>query len=346
MNFLTSTYLYIEKHPHIPRDWIIPIIIIGISAFCTLLTTPLVRKYANYFKILDFPDDEDRKIHQKPVPRLGGISLFTAIFFTFLATHLTQSSSYSEASSIYALFICSMCIIVFGSLDDKFNLSPRIQLIFLIGIGFLVQYISNASIQIPLHHNQIFAPLGEFSFLLSWIATAIYIFFITKTTDTIDGIDGLATSLAIISSATILIFSTYIHHHFLMFLSASIIGSCLAFLVFNLPPAKIFLGTGGSQLLGFLLASCTLIFPIHNFQTYMYTVPLFLFGVQIFDIFNVIVRRVLSRQPIMQADKRHIHHILIQKGLSHTQTTFLLCFTSLILCLSLVGMVIYLQGRL
>ncbi|MER3466616.1 MAG: hypothetical protein C4340_05745 [Armatimonadota bacterium] len=121
-------------------------------------------------------------------------------------------------------------------------------------------------------------------------------------------------------------------------LCAGVIGAGLGFLRYNWYPAKIFMGTGGAQFLGFFLAAISIQGVVKTAAAVAFLVPLLLFGVPLFDAFLVVIRRAISRAPITQADRRHLHHSLLGRGLSQPQVvtviyaiTFVLCATAVIL---------------
>jgi UDP-GlcNAc:undecaprenyl-phosphate GlcNAc-1-phosphate transferase len=152
----------------------------------------------------------------------------------------------------------------------------------------------------------------------------VYIFVVTKTMDTIDGLDGLASGIAAISAATLSVIATYSGQPRVALVAAAVAGAAIGFLRHNYNPARIFMGTGGAQLLGFCLACLSIVGALKTAAAVAVIVPVLAFGVPIFDAFFVIIRRLISRQPITQADKRHLHHTLMSKGLNQRQTVLVL----------------------
>ncbi len=207
----------------------------------------------------------------------------------------------------------------------------------------------------PLGSTGSWVPLG----MLAIPVTAVYIFVVAKTMDTIDGVDGLAAGIAAIAAATLSIIATYSVHRLapntavaqelgrgfqelprVALVAAAIAGACMGFLRHNYNPAKIFMGTGGAQVLGFTLACISIAGVMKTAAAAALLVPILVFGVPLFDAFFVISRRLLSGQPITQADKRHLHHTLLGQGLSQRQTVWVLYTAAAALCAVLVAVVV------
>jgi UDP-GlcNAc:undecaprenyl-phosphate GlcNAc-1-phosphate transferase len=157
--------------------------------------------------------------------------------------------------------------------------------------------------------------------------------------DTIDGIDGLAAGVAGIAGVTLSIIATYEEQPRVALVAAAIAGASIGFLRHNYNPAKIFMGTGGAQLLGFMLASLSIVGAFKTAAALALFIPILVFGVPIFDAAFVVVRRIVSRQPITQADKRHLHHTLLKKGFSQRQTVWILYTVAAALSLLLLVLV-------
>jgi UDP-GlcNAc:undecaprenyl-phosphate GlcNAc-1-phosphate transferase len=176
----------------------------------------------------------------------------------------------------------------------------------------------------------------------AWAAfgiTAIYIFVVTKTMDTIDGIDGLASGIAAIGGGTLSIIATYEGQPRVALIAAALAGASIGFLRHNYNPAKIIMGTGGAQLLGFVLAALSIVGAMKTAAALMILIPMLVFGVPLFDAVQVVIRRKMSGVPITQADKRHIHHQLLERGLSQRQAVWVLYGIAIVLCGTLIVVV-------
>jgi UDP-GlcNAc:undecaprenyl-phosphate GlcNAc-1-phosphate transferase len=244
---------------------------------------------------------------------------------------------------LVAVLVCGLLLVVLGAYDDVRPMKARWQMLYLLGIGVAVQFFYGniGRVQMvgmdypPFDANMTWIDFG-------WMAipiTAIYIFVVTKTMDTIDGIDGLAAGVAGIAGVTLSIIATYEEQPRVALVAAAIAGSSLGFLRHNYNPAKIFMGTGGAQLLGFMLAALSIVGAFKTAAALALFIPMLVFGVPIFDAAFVVVRRIISRQPITQADKRHLHHTLLKKGYSQKQTVWILYTVAAALSLVLLVLV-------
>jgi UDP-GlcNAc:undecaprenyl-phosphate GlcNAc-1-phosphate transferase len=227
-------------------------------------------------------------------------------------------------------------LVVVGALDDVHEYKAKVQAALLLGAGLLVQLFGTRSARVQIatlaeplgsHHSYyVFFPIA------AALMTAVYIFVVTKTMDTIDGLDGLAAGMAAISAITLCVIAGYGGQPRVAIVAGAIGGSAIGFLKHNYNPAKIFMGTGGAYVLGFMLACLSIVGALKTAAVVSFLIPVTVFGVPIFDAFFVITRRILSRQPITQADKRHLHHTLLGTGLSQKQTVLVLYAVAIVLC--------------
>lgn len=312
-----------------------------IALIVTLVATPLVIRLAAVAGAIDKPGEE-RRIHSNPTPRWGGLAIYLGVLAAWLLvypmSHRSPDAALVGPYTVNSLWIMGIgfAIVAFGMLDDKYQLPASWQALFLLGCGIALGHPSLGNIRIegfsvPFMAND--APGGyvAFSELNSVIFTAIFVFIIAKTMDTIDGIDGLAAGIAAITATTMLILSLY-KQPLVGVLSAGAVGSCLGFLRYNYHPARIFMGTGGAQFLGFFLAALSVQGVVKTAAAVALLVPLTLFGVPVFDAIFVVIRRIASRQPITRADKRHLHHSLLGRGLSQRQAVWVLYAAAILLC--------------
>jgi UDP-GlcNAc:undecaprenyl-phosphate GlcNAc-1-phosphate transferase len=335
-----------------------PLITGLIAMLVSWFLTPIVRKLAIEKGAVDDPTSDDRRVHTEPTPRWGGLAIYGGIF---AAVALVLPFAYKGHELlppyVFGIGICGACIVVMGALDDLYQYRASIQAAFLLAMGLLVQFFVGNSGHVQIHG--IANPIDHSWIDFGWVAypiTAIYLFVVTKTMDTIDGIDGLAAGMAAIAGATLSIIATYFVLKFtgaqahqlgptyvelprIALIAAAIAGAALGFLRHNYNPAKIFMGTGGAQLLGFTLGAISIVGVLKTAAAVALVIPVLAFGVPIFDAFFVVVRRLLSRQPITQADKRHLHHTLLGKGLSQRQTVWVLYLAAMALCFVLLVVV-------
>lgn len=303
-----------------------PLLTAGIALVVSWIATPLVSKLAVNRGAVDDPTRDDRRVHTTITPRWGGIAIYLGILVALLAVLPLAFPKGPFPAYLIGLLGIGAVITAAGAVDDLVQLSAAKQLLILLGCGIAIQFIYDPAgrVQIqgfgnPLSHAWL--PLGP---VAAALITAFYLFVVSKTTDTIDGIDGLTAGIAVISSATLAIIAIYAGQPRVALISGAIGGASLGFLRYNYNPARIFMGTGGAQLLGFMLASISIVGALKTAAAFAVVVPMLAFGVPIFDAGFVVTKRLLSGVPITQADKRHLHHTLLTKGLSQRQAVAVL----------------------
>ena len=294
-----------------------------LSAVISYLVTPFVIRLAYKIGAIDVPKD-NRRVHKKPIPRLGGLSIAISFFITLLLFS-------TITKEMLVLFLSLSIIIVMGIIDDVKGLGAKIK--FLIQIfaatlvavfAFRIKFLANPFE--PMHYWF----LGNFSIPL----TVFWIVGITNTVNLIDGLDGLAAGISAISSMTLALILFKNGDYFFTLILIALIGSILGFLPFNFDPTKIFMGDTGSLFLGFTLSVVSMNATIKSAAALAVFIPIITLGIPIFDTTFAIIRRAKNNQPIMQADKGHLHHRLLNKGLSQKQTVLILYMMSVLLGLS------------
>lgn len=320
-----------------------------IALAVTWLLTPWVRSLAVARGAVDNPKSDDRRIHKEPIPRWGGLAIYAGLVVSLLVavTIAYWSAPVRFPWWLVGLVVVGGALVVVGALDDLYQYKAKIQAGLLLLAGFAIQLfvgprelhsitrVQIATLGIPFHPNEYWrlAPIA------AALLTAFYIFVVTKTMDTIDGVDGLAAGLATISATTLTIIAVYGGQPRVAIVAAALGGSALGFLKHNFNPARIFMGTGGAYVLGFTLACLSIVGALKTAAAASLLIPALVFGVPIFDAFFVIVRRLASGQPITQADKRHLHHTLLKRGLSQKQTVWVLYLATGILCLTALALI-------
>ncbi|MCH8979536.1 MAG: undecaprenyl/decaprenyl-phosphate alpha-N-acetylglucosaminyl 1-phosphate transferase [Armatimonadetes bacterium] len=305
-----------------------PLLVAAIAVAVTWFVTPVVRRFAIKHNAVDDPAQDDRRVHTEVTPRWGGIAIFVGLLASLLAVLPFAYPTSPFPNYLLAMFVAGAAIVVIGALDDLHQYRAWVQLAYLLAIGVGVQFFfsSVGRVQIPGMDWPPFSPDKVWTDF-GWIAipiTAIYIFVVTKTMDTIDGIDGLAAGVAGIAGVTLVIIAVREEQPRVALIAAATAGSAIGFLRHNFNPAKIFMGTGGAQVLGFMLAALSIVGAFKTAAALALFIPLLIFGVPILDAVFVVVRRLISRQPVTQADKRHVHHALMGRGLSQRQTVWIL----------------------
>ena len=320
-----------------------PLLTALIALVVSWLLTPYVRNLAIRRGAVDDPKVDDRRVHKDPIPRWGGLAIYAGIVVALL---VVLPFAYPKTIAFPPYLVGVLCIsgllVLVGALDDLYQYKAKIQALVLLLAGVAIQFFYDPAtlaamggrVQIMTLGNPLdTTPSSYWSLgLLSIPLTAIYIFVVTKTMDTIDGIDGLAAGIAAISAGTLTMIAAYSEQPRVAIIAAAIGGSAIGFLRHNYNPAKIFMGTGGAYVLGFTLACLSIVGALKTAAAFSLFLPVLVFGVPIMDAFIVIIRRLLSGQPITQADKRHLHHTLLGKGLSQRQTVWVLYAAAAALC--------------
>ena len=316
-----------------------PLLTAAIAMTVSWVLTPYVRSFAVSKGAVDDPKRDDRRIHKEPLPRWGGLAIYAGILVSLVAVlPFAYPRGIPFPTYLIGILVIGAGLVVFGAMDDLKEYKARIQLIVLLGAGLLVQVLHSTArdrvrietLGVPLTTDHIVLGLAAIPL------TALYIFVITKTMDTIDGVDGLAAGIAIIASGTLVLVAVYGKNPHAAIMAGSIAGAAAGFLRHNYNPAKIIMGTGGAYILGFMLACVSIVGALKTAVAFSLIIPGLVFGVPIFDAFFVITRRLLSGQPITQADKRHLHHTLLKKGLSQRQTVWVLYVAAAALCIVLL----------
>ena len=343
LNFLLDV-----KAPEVMGGFRWPMLAGLVALIVSWVLTPYVKRFAIAKGAMDDPKLDDRRVHKEPIPRWGGLAIYAGILVSLLIV-LPFAFPKTTPFPMYliGMLLVGAAVVVVGALDDLYQYPAKVQALFLLAAGVAIQlfrgpsgHVMIGSFVIPFTHTLV--PLSSTHVLTIFLAiplTAIYIFVVAKTMDTIDGVDGLASGIAAIAAATLMVISVYGAQPRVAIVAAAITGSAVGFLRHNYNPAKIFMGTGGAQLFGFLLACLSIVGALKTAAAVAIIVPVFVFGVPIIDAAIVVIRRVLSGQPITQADKQHLHHQLLKKGLSQRQTVWVLYSAALLLCILIIVVV-------
>lgn len=287
--------------------------------------TPLARRLAIKVGALDVPKSE-RKIHKNPMPYFGGIAMFVAIvscMIVFLPRNETN----------IAIIVGSSLLVLVGIVDDMYDMPAKIKLGFQIIAAIIAVYggVRITFITNPFHITGMT--------MLTWLAipiTIIWIVGVTNTVNLIDGLDGLAAGISGIAALSLLLTAITKGYDAIMIQCAIIAGAAFGFLPHNFNPAKIFMGDTGSMLLGYLLSVTAIQGMVKSTAAITLIVPVLCIGIPILDTFFAIVRRLINKKPIMEADKGHLHHQLMRRGFSQKQTVLILYGISAILGLTAV----------
>ena len=229
--------------------------------------------------------------------------------------------------NILSLIIGSTIILISGLLDDKYSISPKAKIAFQLAAGLMIALSGS---QIEFFTNIISTKEVVWLKYLSIPVTLFWICGITNTVNLIDGLDGLAAGVSLISAVSLMCIALKMNHVAVAIIAAAVGGSCLGFLPYNFNPAKIFMGDTGALYLGFMLSYISIQGVMKYATTLMIFVPVLVLGVPVFDTAFAMIRRYISGKKIFDADKGHLHHRLLALGLTQRQTVLILYAISLI----------------
>ncbi len=281
------------------------------STVLSLITTPIVIRVAWWLNIVDTPGI--RKVHSKPVPRIGGVAIFVSMMglvipVLFLPNVIGDSFRLVQ-SKVVALLVAAGFVFLVGLVDDVKGLRVRVK--------FLVQFIAAlivccAGIRIKsiTLTDSLVVNFGWFS----WPLTLLWIVGITNAINLSDGLDGLAAGISAIVCGVIAIFAIHSGQVVMAVLMLALLGSLTGFLFFNFSPAKIFMGDCGSMFLGFTIASSSVMCSTKSSALVGLALPVLVLGIPIFDTLLSILRRFLDRRSLFAPDRSHFHHRLLALG--------------------------------
>lgn len=308
------------------------IITFALAFIVAFSATPIVRRLA--FKVggVDIPKD-NRRMHKKPIALMGGLAIISGFVVSLGFDLLTSSNIITPGREIAGMMTGIAIIMLMGVLDDTRTLKAWVKLAFQIIAAACVVTISGTRISV-LTNPFSADPYIELSPYISIPLTILWIVGITNAINLIDGLDGLAAGVSSISSLS-LFFVTILRVDlepsmaiYTALITAALAGSTLGFLPFNFNPAKIFMGETGAAFLGFTLGVISIQGAMKSYTAISIAIPLLILGLPLFDTLFAISRRVLTRKSIMQADRGHLHHRLIDMGLSQRQSVLIMYIAS------------------
>ncbi len=282
----------------------------GIAVFITMMLTPISKKIAVKVGAIDHP--KERGVHLKATPLAGG----SAIVFSFIVTSLVivpMMEGY-VSKEFLGILVGGILITTVGFLDDVYGLSPRIRIFFQI-LAALIVVFSGTTIEWLSWPWAVSGGIPVYS--LGNFITVFWIVGLTNALNFIDGLDGLAAGIASIAALSFMAISFIFGPPVSVMMAAILAGACLGFLPHNFSPAKIFMGDTGSTFLGFMLAVLSIQGLTKSYTVITLIVGGIVLGLPIFDTSFAILRRVANKQSITQADRGHLHHRLVDKGISH-----------------------------
>lgn len=285
-----------------------------VSASIVLCTTPVVNKVGHQSGLVDLPNE--RKVHQRPMVRLGGVSIFIGTIIALLIVWGIGGFGTlppNKDSEIWGVTIGGLAFFAIGLVDDLYSLSPFTRLFAQVIVACWAWH---AGVQISF----LTVPFYDLVTLPNWIGcciTVIWLVGMANAINWIDGLDGLAAGVSGIAAMVMLVVTLFMNQPAAGLIAAALAGGALGFLRYNFNPAQIFMGDGGAYFMGFTLAGVGIIGLVKATAVTSVLLPYIILAVPILDASSVIVTRLRLGKAPWSADKRHLHHRLMEAGLSH-----------------------------
>ncbi|HEX7845713.1 MAG TPA: MraY family glycosyltransferase [Chitinophagaceae bacterium] len=302
------------------RDYRFALLCFVTAFVVTLISIPPIISLINRYKLHDLPNS--RKEHSMPIPTMGGIAIFAGMMVAMFLW-FPFSTEIAQVSFFFSLIV----LLALGIMDDLRDLSARYKFVVQIGLAILIAV---SGIRI----NSFDGLFGIYELPVSaqYTFTILAIVGITNAFNLIDGIDGLAGGIGFMSLITLGMFLTLSGDNITALIAFGLAGGMLAFLYFNLNPARIFMGDTGSLVLGFVIAVLSIRLVQMNLfvaKPILTNAPVFVLGIvliPVFDTLRVFAIRIWKGKSPFSADKTHIHHLLTTTGFSHSFAAKLICF--------------------
>ena len=293
-------------------------IIIFILAFLiSLFMTPISMGLAKKFNIMDVPDDT-RRMHKRTIPSLGGLAIFVSTMIALLFFCI-------KYNQIPVIMLGGIIMFALGVVDDKIKLPAYVKLLVQLAVAVLMYVLG---IRIQIIHNYFGEGVLHIGTAGDFILTILWLVGITNSINLIDGLDGLAAGTVVINTLCM----AYIISHDGQMIGRvagtmgfiAIAGACLGFLPFNFSPAKTFMGDSGALYLGFMIAALSTVGRLKSSAVITMVVPILVLALPLFDTMFAVIRRAANKTSIMDADKSHLHHVLMASGYGHRRAVIML----------------------
>lgn len=294
-----------------------------VSFVISYLMVPVSIKFAHKAGVLDNPNKDERRVHKKITPRIGGIAMLTSMFFCVTAIFVVSLFTEFELDNrIIGYVLGALVIGIMGIVDDIKNIRAFYKFVFqMLAAGIIYVFgISIIGVKIPAFGPNII-DFGIFAFPI----TLIWVLAVTNAINLIDGLDGLAAGVSNIAGIFLFIIFLLTGAGIeVIVLTIALIGSTLGFLPFNFHPAKTFMGDTGANFLGFTLSTISIMGMAKGYSLSSILIPIMILGVPIFDMLFVLFSRAIKGIKMTTPDKRHVHHRLLKFGCSQKQAVLIL----------------------
>ena len=307
--------------------WLRILLTIALAFAISFAATPVVKAFAQKMGAMDVPDGK-RRVHDHPIPRMGGLAIFLGFLLSVvLFADITRQ--------VRGIMLGAVLIVACGAIDDVVNLRAWIKLLVQVTAAVIAVV---HGVVIEFFSNPIIFSNKEL-LILGWLAvpvTILWIVGITNSVNLIDGLDGLAVGVSTIASTTMFVVALLVSEGNVALMLAALMGACVGFMPYNLNPAKIFMGDTGALLLGYVLSTVSVVGMFKTYALVTFVVPILALFLPLFDTSCAFFRRILRGQSPMHPDRGHLHHRLIDMGLSQKQAVAILYSVSAILGLCAV----------
>lgn len=313
------------------NKWLLYPASVILSMLLCMSAIPRIIYISKKKKIFDLPDN-GRKIHTDIIPNLGGIAIFLG--FSVVASLFINPAEFAKWNYIIAALLI---LFITGIKDDLINVNPSKKLIAQVAASAIIAGLADYRL------DNLYGLFGiyDLPYWASLVITIIGCTFVSNAFNLIDGIDGLAGTIAVICTLFLGIAFALNNSYSPAIISFTLMGAIIGFLRFNYNPARIFMGDSGSLVIGFIIAVLSIMLTDHvsllqnnlifHSPKAVLLVALALLFVPVFDTFRVFITRIMKGKSPFAADRTHLHHYLLDLGFSHTKTVIILSFSSLMI---------------
>jgi UDP-GlcNAc:undecaprenyl-phosphate/decaprenyl-phosphate GlcNAc-1-phosphate transferase len=308
------------------------LVVFGSSIFFSFLLTWFIRNVA-MGRGWVAPPIQERDLHEIPLPRLGGMAIFLAFLMSVAVACLAnlyfpKLGLDAPIRTLLTIVIPATIVFLLGVYDDIFTVGPYVKFA-VEGVAATMLFVGGLRIlDLPL-----FFGARHFGWTIGLPLTILWVIGITNAFNLIDGLDGLAAGSALFSTLVVFCVAVFSNSSLVSLLSIALAGAILGFLKFNFNPATIFLGDCGSLFIGFMLSALALQGAEKSPTIVAVAIPVVSFGLPILETVLSVLRRLISGRPVFTADREHIHHKLLERGLSHRQVVIVLYAVSALFAL-------------
>jgi len=293
-------------------DMFVVLLVCITTMLISLILTPIFKKLALRWGIIDEPEPKARRIHEKRMPTMGGIAIYVSFYLAvFFLLPVPDSQR-------IPLFAASSLIVVTGVVDDVFELSPLLKLSGIVAAASLIYLYGDVALE-----TMTLPVFGIITFgSLQFPLTVLWIVGLTNAINLIDGLDGLASGVSMIALTTMGVIGFFfltIEEVSVSVMIFVLVAAIAGFWPYNFHPASVFLGDTGALFLGFMIGVFSLQ-GLKNATLISLVLPVVILGIPVTDTLFAMIRRKVNKQSIVAADKSHIHHRLMSLGLTHKQT--------------------------